>query len=181
MRRLCLAILFLCGLVIMVASSGPAEAYTAFKKPLQQRYGYRSVSCFTCHEKGKDENGKPLGKEFLNELGKEMKKLFVESNFAERLDEAEKADAETSEDGKTSEDAVASEDGETNEDAEANEDGEKKGGATKKKVNEEISKEFLQALEKFETMKSPSGDPWGELFKAGKIEGVKIRKQKKAT
>lgn len=144
MRRLCLALCILGGLAVVVATSGSAEAYTVFKKPFQQRYGFRSVSCFSCHEKGKDKDGKPLGKEFLNELGKDMKKLFVESNLAERLDGAKKADSES-----------------------------------KKKVHEEISKEFLQAIEKFETMKSPRGDPWGELIKAGKIEGVKMRKPKK--
>ncbi len=140
MRRLCFAVLLFVGFVTILASCGTAVGSTVFKKPFQQRYGYRSVSCYACHAKGKDENGKPLGKEVLNELGKEMKKQFVEYKFGKRIEEVEKADA-----------------------------------AAKKEVHAEIAKEFLEAIEKFEKIESPNGETWGELFKAGSIEGVKKR------
>jgi cytochrome c553 len=140
MRRLCFAVLLFFGFITMLARCGPAVGSTVFKKPFQQRYEYRSVSCYACHMKGKDENGKPLGKEVLNELGKEMKKQFAEYKFGARIEEVKKADA-----------------------------------ATKKEVHAEIAKEFLEAIEKFEEIESPSGEKWGVLFKAGSIEGVKKR------
>ena len=43
------------------------------------------------------------------------------------------------------------------------------------KVKEEVTKEFLDALPKVETQKSKSGETFGELLKAGKLEGVKLR------
>ena len=43
------------------------------------------------------------------------------------------------------------------------------------KVREEVTKEFLEALPKVEMQKSAGGETFGDLLKAGKLEGVKLR------
>jgi len=43
-------------------------------------------------------------------------------------------------------------------------------------VEEEIAKEFLEALKKLDSMKTPCGKTYAEVIAAGKIEGTKLRK-----
>lgn len=45
----------------------------------------------------------------------------------------------------------------------------------KDRVKDAIEKEFLEALKKFETMKTPGGKTYAEAIKAGEIEGIKPR------
>jgi cytochrome c553 len=47
--------------------------------------------------------------------------------------------------------------------------------AKRVKVKEETTEEFLAALKKIEDMKSANGKTYGELLKAGEIEGVKLK------
>ena len=43
------------------------------------------------------------------------------------------------------------------------------------KVKNEVTKQFLEALQKIESLPGPGGEKWSELLKAGKLEGVKLR------
>ena len=67
----------LCCLLALTLNVSPLAAQTLFKKALQEKYGFRSVSCYTCHAKGKDADGKLLGKEHRNDFGKAMEKALV--------------------------------------------------------------------------------------------------------
>ena len=133
-----------CCLLILVTNNFPAQSQTVFKKALQKKYGYKSVSCYTCHKKGKDANGKSLGKEHRNEFGEALHVLLAEKDVTNRIKEAKKG-----------------------------------GGESRKKVYAEVTKEFLEALDKVEEMKSEDGATWGKLLDEGKLKGVKVKKKTK--
>jgi hypothetical protein len=48
--------------------------------------------------------------------------------------------------------------------------------ATKDKLKEELTKEFMEVLKKIDEMKAPSGKTYAEVIKAGEMEGIKTRK-----
>ena len=132
----------LCCLLMVVTSSFPAHSQTVFKKALQKKHDFKSVSCTACHLKGKDANGKALGKEHRNAFGEAIYKLLADKEVTKRIKEAKKA-----------------------------------GLDAKKKVNEEVTQEFLEALSTVEEMPSQEeGSTWGELLREGKLEGVKVKK-----
>lgn len=47
--------------------------------------------------------------------------------------------------------------------------------AKEEEIEEAITKDFLDALQKVEAMKAENGKTFGELIKAGEIEGIKLR------
>lgn len=70
--------LTLTGLFVFLNS---AAAHDAFKEPLEERYGLKTVSCKTCHPNNKDRSiHNDFGKLFLAELkGKEITRKFKEA------------------------------------------------------------------------------------------------------
>lgn len=71
--------------------TGPAAAFahTPYVKALKERHELRSVSCFACHAKGKDEEtGRPLGKEHLNALGESLHAMLKDKKITERIEAA---------------------------------------------------------------------------------------------
>ena len=129
-----------CCLLTVATSNFPAQSQTVFKKALQQKYGFKSVSCNACHQKGKDADGKSLSKEHRNEFGEALHGLLAEKNASQRIKDAKKAGADA-----------------------------------RKKMNAEVTVEFLEALTDVEKMESPDGPSWGELLRDGKMEGVKVK------
>ena len=71
MRFLCLVVV---AFAMMAATSGKASAHSAFKKALQTKYDYKSVSCNSCHVKGKPKSER-------NEFGKVFHKPLDEMKF----------------------------------------------------------------------------------------------------
>ncbi len=130
------------GLCISMICASGVFAHTIYKRPFQKRYDFRSVSCYACHAEGKDENGKRLGKEVLNDLGKVMKKNMGDGAVTARINEVKKEERDV-----------------------------------QKKVEAEIAAEFLKAMDEIDQLKAPDGEnTWGELIKAGKIDGVRMKK-----
>ncbi len=138
----------ICCLSILVGQTSPILAQTEFQKALKKKYDFRTVSCFTCHSK-------------KTELAEEQQEAFAENpkafrnafgkEFAKLLEgkEVTKRLADVKK--------LSADDPE------------------KKKVIDEVNKEFLDALKKVETLESPSGETYGELLKSAKLEGVKPR------
>ena len=138
----------ICCLSILAAQTPPSVAQTEFKKTLQKKYDFKTVSCYTCHSKKSevpDEQRKAFAKnskKFHNVFGKEFVKLLKDKEITKRLAVVRK---------------LASDDPE------------------KKKVVAEVNKEFLEALKKVVTLESPTGETYGELLKAATLSGVKPR------
>ncbi len=86
-----------CCLLTVATSNFPAQSQTVFKKALQQKYGFKSVSCNACHQKGKDADGKSLSKEHRNEFGEALHGLLAEKNASQRIKDAKKAGADAQE------------------------------------------------------------------------------------
>jgi hypothetical protein len=101
------------------------------------------VSCYACHVE-KDENGKKVDKDVLNDLGIVIKKGMGDGTATQRINEVKEEEREV-----------------------------------QKKVHKQIAAEFLEAMDEIDKMKTPDGEStWGELIKAGKIDGVKMKKPK---
>ena len=138
----------ICCLSILAAQTPPSLAQTEFKKTLQKKYDFKTVSCYTCHSRKREvpeeqhEAFAKNSKKFHNTFGKEFVKLLKGKEITKRLTDVKK---------------LASDDPE------------------KKKVVDEANKEFLEALKKVETLESPSGETYGELLKAATLSGVKPR------
>jgi hypothetical protein len=79
---------FLCGLLAITLNLYPACGQLVFKTALQKKYDFKTVSCLTCHAKGKDAKGKPLGKEHRNLFGKQFEKLLKSKQVTKRLNDA---------------------------------------------------------------------------------------------
>jgi hypothetical protein len=70
-------------------------AHSPYGKALKGHYELQAVTCYACHQKGKDEQtGKPLGKEHLNNLGEALHELLKEHNFTEQFEAAKKGSAD---------------------------------------------------------------------------------------
>lgn len=134
---LCLAVL---AINVQVASAHPP-----FKKQLQEAYGLKSVSCYTCHMRKSDVPAnqqaafKKNSKSFRNAFGKEFDKIMESGNYSEKI-------------------AAAKESGDD---------------AKKDAAEAEATKAFAAALKKVAQVKAPSGETYGELLEAGTLDGVK--------
>ena len=126
-------------LFAVLAISSTANAHIILKKPFAKAYGYKTVSCYTCHKKGKDENGKTYKKSVRNEFGDAMAEALKDSDVSKRVKEAK-----------------------------ANKDKDARNAAYMVIIDE-----VLAATKKIESKKSADGKTWGELLKAGTMEGVK--------
>jgi hypothetical protein len=122
-----------------------ALASPLFVKSLREKYDFKLVSCFTCHKKGDDP---ATGEPY----GKE-----VRNEFGHVFEEALKGKDITARMNKSK---AALEAG--NEDEKAT-------------IDAAITKDFLEALTKVEAQKAADGKTYGDKFKAGEIEGVKLK------
>lgn len=71
--------------LLLIASASPAQAHIIFKKAFQKEYGYKSVSCYSCHKQGKDENGKTLSKKIRNEFGDAIYQQVKDKDITKRV------------------------------------------------------------------------------------------------
>ncbi|MFP6691623.1 MAG: hypothetical protein VB875_01295 [Pirellulales bacterium] len=141
--------------VLFSVTTQDVEAHSTFKKAFQARYELKTVSCSTCHAK-KDEIAPAQvaeytknTKKFRNEFGKRFEVLLKGTDVTKQYYEAkEKAGDEA--------DSVKKE-------------------AIKSAVNAVLTKEIIEALKKFEEMKSPGGETWKAFIKAGKVSGTKLQ------
>ena len=131
------------GVALVFAIQAPLQAPTQFKKALQEEYSFKSVSCYVCHVKGKDAEGKTLGKEHRNEFGEVLSKLLEGTDVTKKIMDAKEAYKE-------------------------DHDKEKRDA-----VYDAATEEFKKALEKAKPMKSKDGPTWDELLKGAKLEGLK--------
>lgn len=138
----------ICCLSILTAQTPPSLAQTEFKKTLQKKYDFKTVSCYSCHSKKSEvpeeqhEAFKKNSKAFHNPFGKEFVKLLKGKEVTKRLADVKKLPSDDPE---------------------------------KKKVIDEVNKEFLEALKTVETLEAPSGETYGELLKTATLSGVKPR------
>lgn len=67
--------------ILMVAVQATVVAHDAFKDPMAERYGLKSVSCKACHPNNKDKSiHNKFGIYYVNALkGKEISKKFKEA------------------------------------------------------------------------------------------------------
>ena len=74
---------------------GAARGHTPYAKAMKARYELRSVSCYACHVKGKDEaTGKPLGKEHLNKFGIALHAVLKDKGITAKLAAAKELERE---------------------------------------------------------------------------------------
>jgi hypothetical protein len=133
------------GVLITGLWANSACASPLFVKALREKYDYKLVSCYTCHAKGDDPK---TGEPY----GKE-----VRNDFGHIFEAALKGKEVTARMLKAKEALEAGDD------------------ATKEKIDTEITKDFLEALGKVEAQKAADGKTYGDKFKAGEIEGVKLK------
>jgi hypothetical protein len=127
---------------------GTASAHPQFMKALKAKYEFGTVSCYTCHMKGKDPaTDKPYGKEVRNDFGQ----LFLPGLKGKDIDKRAEESAELKKDSDF--DAP-------NPEAE--------------KIDAGLTADFLEVLGKVEAMKNADGKTYGELLKKGEIEGTKF-------
>ncbi len=128
--------LFCTAVVGLIVGVPAAEGHTFMRKPFQKKYDLKSVSCYTCHIKGKD-------KEIVTEFGKTLKTLLKGKEITARMKAVKGADRKA-----------------------------------KKEVEEECTKDLVEALKKLDKMKTPSGKSYPEAIKAGDVEGAKPKGSK---
>ena len=150
-------------IVATVVMAGSAHAHNVFKTALTEKYGFKSVSCYTCHLH-RDQTAdfseadlaayKENSKAFYNDFGKRFAPHTAGKKIAERveaMDAAKKA-------------ARAA-------DTEAEEEQLK---AEEEKIEAELIQDITGMLEKIKDEKDEAtGKTYDELLKAGEIEGVK--------
>ena len=134
------AMAWLCCALVVAMNFTPVLAQTEFRKAIQAKYNFRTVSCFTCH--ARVEAGTENPKQFRNDFGKLFDAHLKDKNVTQRLNDVK---------------SLSSSD------------------PKKKEVQEEVTKDFMDALEKIEKQSHPEGGNWGDALKAGKVEGTKLR------
>ena len=68
--------------VIALIACNPAIAHDAFKKPMEEKYGLKTVSCKTCHPNNKDRS-------IHNEFGKLFEDALKGKDISQKFKEAE--------------------------------------------------------------------------------------------
>lgn len=81
MRKKALA--WLCCALVLAMNFSPVFAQTEFRKALQAKYNFRTVSCFTCH--ARVEPGTENPKQYRNDFGKLFDAHLKDKNVTERL------------------------------------------------------------------------------------------------
>ena len=153
----------LSAIMFTVIIAGSADAHNVFKTALTVKYGFKSVSCYTCHlhrnqtadfSEAELAAYKENSKAFYNDFGKRFAPHSADKKIAERveaMDAAKKA-------------ARAAETEEEEERLQAEEE----------KIEAELIQDITQMLEKIKDEKDETtGKTYDELLKAGEIEGVK--------
>ncbi len=74
--------------LLLIASASPAQAHIIFKKAFQKEYGYKTVSCYSCHKQGKDKDGKTYSKKLRNEFGDTIAEQLKGKEITKRVKEA---------------------------------------------------------------------------------------------
>jgi hypothetical protein len=136
----------ICVVLLFIAQTPPSPAQSEFKKALQSKYDLKTVSCFACHIRKAD-------------IPEDQQAAFKKNAKSFRNDFGKEFDRLL--DGKNITKRLAAV-----KELEADD-------PQKKKVKEEVTKEFLVALKEVEQVKSPSGVTYGELLEKGKLDGVK--------
>lgn len=150
-RTLLQAVLTACALG---AAANVASAHSVFSKALKAKYEFRAVSCHTCHvpRAALPANAPP------NSVQNEFGKLFALA--LKRKDVNAKVAESTALKKMARQAATEAEEEQLKLKAEA--------------IDNAVTKDFLKALQKVEAMQDPaSGKTYGELLKAGQVEGVK--------
>lgn len=141
-----------------------AHAHGEFKEALTEKYGFRSVSCYTCHlhkdqtaDFSEDELAayKDNAKAFYNDFGKRFLPHTQGKNIAERVEAKDMA-------------KKAARAADTDEE-------EEKLKAEAERIEGEIVRDVLLMLEKIQAEKDEAtGKTYDELLKAGQVEGVRL-------
>ncbi|MFP6669111.1 MAG: hypothetical protein VB876_17490 [Pirellulales bacterium] len=141
--------------VLLSMTAQDVQAHSTFKKAFQARYELKTVSCSACHAK-KDEIAPAQvaeytknTKKFRNEFGKRFEVLLKGTDVTKQYYEAKEKAADEADSAKKE--------------------------AIKSAVNAVLTKEIIEALKKFEEMKSPGGETWKAFIKAGKVSGTKLQ------
>lgn len=74
-----------CGLVAMILHVGAACAQGIFRTELKKKYGFRTVSCYTCHARVPSGTENP--KQYRNDFGKLFEARLKGKNVTARLKE----------------------------------------------------------------------------------------------
>ena len=133
-------------ITVLLVQSRATLAHAPFKKALQAKYDLKSVSCYTCHSRKAD-----IAAEDLDAFAENTKAF--RNPFGRELSKL--LDGKDTTKRLTDVKKLESDD------------------PKKLKVIDEVTTEFLEALKKIESVKSPSGTTYGELLKQGTLDGVK--------
>ena len=132
-------------LAVLALSTQVASAHSPFKKCLQEAYGLKTVSCYTCHSRKSDVPADKLeafaenSKAFRNAFGEQLYKLMESGDHSAKIKAAKDA-----------------------------------GDDNKKAAAEaEATEAFKAALKKVGQTKSASGKTYHEELTAGTLDGVK--------
>ena len=131
--------------VAAVSGADSADFLQLEVEELQETYGLKSVSCYTCHSKktdvpaDKQEAFAENAKAFRNAFGKEFDKIMASGGYSAKI-------------------AVAKDSGDD---------------AKKDAAEADAVTAFKAALKKVAQVKAPSGKTYDEELKAGTLDGVK--------
>jgi hypothetical protein len=143
-------------IVMLLGLSNLASASPLFARAVKEKYGFTSVSCFTCHMKGVDAAGQRFGKDVRNEFGKLFATQLEGKMIVARMAKSKAA----------KEAQFAAEEAGNAQQAQKFE-------AEAQQIDDAIIKDFLEALGKVESQKAADGKTYGAKFNAREIEGVK--------
>ena len=135
-------------LVAIVAHATVANAQIVFRTELKEKYDFKTVSCYACHMRKSD-----VAEDQVTKF-EENSKAFRNA-FGKRLEELlkEKNVTQRLKEAKK----LPRED------------------VKRQAVEEQVKKEFHEALKKLETMECPDGRTYKEALQKGKIDGIKVK------
>jgi len=136
-----------CALIAMLVNAGIAPAQGLFRTELKNKYGFKTVSCYTCHsrksEVADDQVAKfeDNSKSFRNAFGKLFDEHLKGKKVTSRLTAVKGLDKED---------------------------------PKRMAVEKEVKTEFNEALKKIEATKAKDGKTYAEKLKKGEVDGVKL-------
>lgn len=146
--------------------SNLADAHPQFPKALKEKYGYRLVSCYTCHVSASEAKSfspedqakyKKNSKHFRNAFGKVIEPQVEGMKMEERAGKSAALKKEARDAGE----AQAA-----------------KLKAQAEEIDAGMMADFLKALDKVTPMKdADTGKTYGELLKSGELHGVSYPKE----
>lgn len=135
-------------LVAIVANATVANAQIVFQKELKEKYDFKTVSCYTCHVRKSD-------------IAEDQTAKFEENSKAFRNAIGKQLEELLKEKNVTQ--RLKDVKGLPREDPK------------REAVEEQVKKEFHEALEKLEAMKCPEGGTYKEALQKAKIDGIKLK------